>query len=170
VLTRTSPLIRPATSRDMRQVVDIAWTVWHETQAQLAPIDVVQHRSRDFFFRRAKTWDGTALALLDGSIVGFVAWKKNYVEFIFLLPDARCRRIGAALLAEAVSEIARSGHLDAALSCMFGNASARRFYERNGWRSLGLAQVEAEVAKQTVPVNVWQMEKRIVEQTHALSL
>jgi hypothetical protein len=42
-----------------------------------------------------------------------------------------------------------------------GNARARRFYERSGWRDAGPLAYEAEVTGGTIPVPCRRFEKRV---------
>lgn len=56
---------------------------------------------------------------------------------IHLDPDLHARGIGRTLMVEALAELRRRGFRRALLWVLTGNAHARRFYERGGWRPDG---------------------------------
>jgi ribosomal protein S18 acetylase RimI-like enzyme len=65
------------------------------------------------------------------------AKKAGHVTSIHVLPHLRSRGHGRALLNEAFAEFRRRGYTEATLWVLEGNASARRFYERLGFRTDG---------------------------------
>jgi ribosomal protein S18 acetylase RimI-like enzyme len=56
---------------------------------------------------------------------------------INLEPAAWGRGLGTTLLAAATDELRHAGYVEAVLWVLDGNRRARRFYEREGWRSDG---------------------------------
>lgn len=91
--------------------------------------------------------DGVRVARTpDGDVVGFVMFgpetgdyeqtlSRGVVHNLYVVPRARGRGIGSALLAEAEDALARSGVDVVALETMADNEDARRFYERHGYRT-----------------------------------
>jgi ribosomal protein S18 acetylase RimI-like enzyme len=88
---------------------------------------------------------GGVRVVRDGDIVGFVMFglehgsyeqtvTRGVVHNLFVVPGARGRGIGSALLATAESALADEGADVVALEAMAENEDARRFYERNGYR------------------------------------
>lgn len=67
-------------------------------------------------------------AFESGVLVGIVAFRKGWIDQLYVLPRAQGQGIGAALL-----EIVRSGEGDLSLWTFQRNAGARRFYERRGF-------------------------------------
>ena len=61
-------------------------------------------------------------------------------------PSHRGSGVAAALLAEALRQIAAAGHRQSWLAVIAGNARARRFYERSGWTDEGAFDYEARTA------------------------
>ena len=58
-------------------------------------------------------------------------------EQVFVGRTARGTGLASELLAEAERQIAAAGHDVAWLAVVTGNARARAFYEREGWRDAG---------------------------------
>jgi ribosomal protein S18 acetylase RimI-like enzyme len=79
----------------------------------------------------------TSVALAASAIVGFVTIKDDELAALHVDPDAWRRGIGSRLLAHARTQLASSGMTRAWLHVLAGNARARRFYERDGWRAVG---------------------------------
>jgi GNAT superfamily N-acetyltransferase len=87
--------------------------------------------------------DGTRPFLAEdegGAVIGVLTVGSDELYAIYVHPDHWGAGVGQALLDRAEVELAAT--CDAAtLTCMVGNARARRFYERNGWQ-LGETLVE----------------------------
>ena len=73
----------------------------------------------------------------DGALEGFVMVVDDEVEQVFVARSARGSGLADQLLAEAERRVAAAGHAEAWLAVVAGNARARRFYERQGWRDEG---------------------------------
>jgi GNAT superfamily N-acetyltransferase len=67
-------------------------------------------------------------AAVDGALVGVIAFRKGWVEQLYVLPEAQGRGVGTALLA-----IAKSAHARLSLWAFQSNSGARRFYEKQGF-------------------------------------
>ena len=86
----------------------------------------------------------------DGRIVGFsyVGPEEEHeagvgqLYAIHLDPAAQGRGFGRALMTDALATIERNGWRRAVLWVLDGNAHARRFYERGGWRPDGREREE----------------------------
>lgn len=64
------------------------------------------------------------------------------VRAIYLHPDAWDTGAGAALMTRALASLADGGYAEAMLWVLDGNARARRFYEKGGWRPDGTERTE----------------------------
>ena len=76
----------------------------------------------------------------DGEVIGVLTVGDDELHAIYVHPDHWGTGVGQALLDRADTELAKTCAA-ASLTCMAGNARARRFYERNGW-NLGETLVE----------------------------
>jgi GNAT superfamily N-acetyltransferase len=68
----------------------------------------------------------------DGEVVGVLTVGENELYAIYVHPDRWGTGVGLALLDSAHEALAQTCEV-AVLTCLVGNARARRFYERNGW-------------------------------------
>lgn len=73
------------------------------------------------------------LAEVDGEVVGVLGLGPDELHAIYVHPDWWGRGVGQALLDRAHELLAETCD-EAELTVLVGNARARRFYERNGWR------------------------------------
>jgi ribosomal-protein-alanine N-acetyltransferase len=78
----------------------------------------------------------------DGEVVGFLmAWRvADQLHVLNIAADPRCRRqgIGTALLRDAATRGLAEGLVEATLEVRRGNAAARAFYRRHGFRESGV--------------------------------
>ena len=73
------------------------------------------------------------LAEVDGAVVGVLGVGRDELHALYVHPDWWGRGVGQALLERAHTLLAETCD-EATLTVLVGNARARRFYERNGWR------------------------------------
>ena len=77
------------------------------------------------------------MAVVDGEVAGFVMVVGDEVEQVYVAAAHRGTGIAAALMHEAERQVAANGHAEAWLAVVPGNARARAFYEKAGWRDDG---------------------------------
>jgi ribosomal protein S18 acetylase RimI-like enzyme len=70
-------------------------------------------------------------ASMDGSLVGFIAFREDWIDQLYVLPEAQGRGLGAALL-----RVAQSSWPQLSLWTFQRNTAARHFYERHGFVSV----------------------------------
>lgn len=90
-------------------------------------------RLGDFLARVPALLEATTVASLDGRVVGFVMVEDDELHQLYVDPTARGAGVAGALLERGETIIA-GGYDRAWLAVVAGNARARRFYERQGWR------------------------------------
>ena len=134
----STPTLRPAHADDMGTVADIWHRSWHLGHAGHVPDGLTAARTLEGFHARtpARVAD-TTVAELDGRLVGFIMIEGDEVEQVFVDPDHHGAGVAAPLLAEAERQVAAAGYDEAWLAVVTGNARARRFYEKHGWRDGG---------------------------------
>jgi len=151
------PSLRPARAGDAPAVAAI-WAVgWRDGHLGNVPEELVAVRTPESFRSRAAARMAdpagrTVVAEVDGEIAGFVMVVADEVEQVYVDSGHRGTGLASALLDEAERLVAAGGHARAWLAVVPGNARARRFYERRGWRDDGGFEYAATAATGSVPV------------------
>jgi putative acetyltransferase len=144
-------VIRPATAEDMAAVAELWYVGWHDGHAGHVPEGLTAARTLEAFHERtpSRVADTTLAVAEDGELLGFIMVAGDEVEQVFVGRDARGTGLAAQLLAEAENQVAAGGHDVAWLAVVEGNARARAFYERQGWRDEGDLPYEVTAGGQT---------------------
>jgi ribosomal protein S18 acetylase RimI-like enzyme len=153
--------LRAATADDVESIAALWHAGWADGHQGHVPEALAQHRQLADFRRlvRARV-QHTHVATLDGRAVGFVTVIDDELEQIYVAGSARGRGVADALLRRAEEAIAAA--FDRAwLAVAPGNARARRFYARHGWRDGGGFDYQAEIAGGTMTVPCRRYEKRV---------
>jgi GNAT superfamily N-acetyltransferase len=155
------PSLRPARAGDAPAVAAI-WAVgWRDGHFGNVPEELVAVRTPESFRSRAAerladpasgTVGRTTVAEVDGEVVGFVMVVGDEVEQVYVAPGHRGTGLASLLLDEAERLVVAGGFSNAWLAVVPGNARARRFYERRGWRDDGGFSYAATAATGLVPV------------------
>jgi GNAT superfamily N-acetyltransferase len=132
------PDLRRATPEDAPRIAEIWRVGWRDGHHGFVPEELVAARTDESFDRRAAARIGdTTVAVVDGAVAGFVMVVDDEVEQVYVSRDHRGQGVADALIAEAEAEVRANGHATAWLAVVAGNARARAFYERAGWRDEG---------------------------------
>ena len=153
--------LRRADKSDVEAIAETWHRAWSDGHLGHVPDALLPHRTlRHFLERVPPRIPGTTVATLDGRVVGFVTIHDDELEQIFVAAEARGGGVASALLADGEARIARE-HPRAWLAVVAGNARARRFYERSGWRDAGALTYAAEIPGGTLPVPCRRYEKEL---------
>jgi ribosomal protein S18 acetylase RimI-like enzyme len=141
-------VVRFATMDDLPQIAQVARITWDATYNQT----ISSENRRDFLERSYKAEnlqdaiDATGhwfyVAEVDGQIVGFGHFLKRYhpvqaraeLVRLYVLPEYQNAQIGHTILETGFSDLARTGIEQCFVSVQSSNGSARRFYERHGFK------------------------------------
>jgi GNAT superfamily N-acetyltransferase len=155
------PELRPATASDADGIAGLWHRAWPDGHLGQVPEALVAHRQLEDFRRRVpERLFETTVALLDGALAGFVTVHRDEVEQVYVASEARGGGTAKALLAHAERLVARR-FARAWLAVVPGNARARRFYERNGWRDAGPFEYRARAGTGRVSVPCRRYEKHL---------
>lgn len=130
--------LRKASSDDADDVADIWHLGWQDGHLGFVPQELVEARTEDSFRTRASERVGdTTVAAVDGTVAGFFMVVDDEVEQVYVAALHRGTGVAAALMGEAERQVKANGHKKAWRAVVAGNARARAFYERTGWRDEG---------------------------------
>ena len=164
----TEPMIRAASESDVDDIARIWDEGWADGHAGHVPEELYRHRTPETYPPRVIERIGsTWLAERDGAALGFAVVIGDEVEQVYVDAAARGTGVAALLLEHAEHAIAGAGHERAWLAVVSGNARARAFYERAGWRDAGAVDYEAETASGFVLVPCRRYEKSLTARTDA---
>jgi GNAT superfamily N-acetyltransferase len=133
-----SATVRRARPEDAPAVAEIWASGWRDGHEGFVPDELVRVRTEESF--RARAADrvaDTTVADVDGEVAGFVMVVGDEVEQVYVSAGHRGTGVAGLLLAEAERQVRANGHARAWLAVVAGNARARAFYERAGWRDEG---------------------------------
>jgi len=139
-------VIRPAVTGDAAAVAEIWRSGWRDGHLEHVPDALTRVRTDESFEQRAaERIPDTTVALVDGEVAGFIMVVGDETEQVYVAAAHRGKGVADALLAEAERQVRQNGHDVAWLAVVAGNARARAFYERMGWRDEGGFDYEAAV-------------------------
>lgn len=157
----TRPVLRPAMVGDTEAIAELWHQGWRDGHLGHVPPELLAHRDLADFHRRVPgRLAQTTVALVNGRPAGFVTVHDDEVEQVYVAASARGSGTADALLRHAERVIAERFET-AWLAVVSGNARARRFYERNGWRDTGAFDYQAEIDFGTFPVPCRRYEKQV---------
>jgi ribosomal protein S18 acetylase RimI-like enzyme len=151
IVPQNKLIVRSVTQPDLQQVADIARITWDVTYNE-----TIAAENRREFLEQSYTVENLANAIdapghwfyvveLDSEIVGFGHFLKRYhptqaraeLVRLYVLPQYQNLLIGKTILNTGFDAMARAGIQQCFVSVQSSNASARRFYERNGFSFRG---------------------------------
>lgn len=149
----SGPVVRAATVADAHAIATIRLAAWRATYAGIVPAALLDRmdlaRNEAWIAGRVADPGGQATLVVEeerGRVAGYAltapardddAAGLGELEAIYLDPEARGRGLGRPLLDAALAELRRSGFSTVVLWVLTANGSARRFYERAGFRPDG---------------------------------
>lgn len=146
--------IRPASPVDTARIAEVWEAAWRDGHVGHIPDELLVHRrSESFISRSAAMIDRTRVAVVAGTIVGFVTLKVDEIEQLMVDAAARGTGVAPALLSDGARRLLAAGHEQPWLAVVTGNARARHFYEREGWRDAGHLDYQAPVEGGAVTVS-----------------
>jgi GNAT superfamily N-acetyltransferase len=154
-------MLRAATPSDVDAIAQVWHTGWGDGHRGNVPRALYEHRGvGDFRERVAPRLLTTTVATVASAVVGFVVVVDDEIEQLYVAQGARGTGVAAGLLEHGEWSIA-GRHTLAWLAVVAGNARARRFYERRGWRDAGPIDYLAETASGPLVVPSRRYEKRV---------
>lgn len=130
-------VLRPAQPTDVDAIAGIWLPGWREAHEGRVPEALLEHRTPETLAARIPSMiDGATVAVVDGTVAGFVVVRGDEVEQMYVGERFRGTGAAGALLTHAETLIAR-GFDRGWLAVVAGNERAIGFYERQGWNDRG---------------------------------
>ena len=149
---------------DLQAITRVWEEGWHDAHTGHVPEGLLPYRQREHFAALARERVTSAwVAEADGLIAGFIVEKRDEVEQLYVDRGYRGTGIAARLLESGAQRIAQGGHTRAWLAVVAGNARARAFYARCGWRDTGPMSYEAQTVDGPFPVPTHRYERDLTD-------
>lgn len=149
---------RPALPEEHGAIAALWHRGWHDGHAGHVPESLTRLRTPSDFDRRVAGLPGLRVIGAAGAPVGLCSIDGAELHQLYVAAEARGTGAAAALLADAEARLS-AHHESAHLHCALGNARARRFYERMGWRFARLETAMLRSAEGPYPLDVARYEK-----------
>ncbi len=158
------PTLRPMELGDVEMVAELWHQAYWQGHAGLVPEKLAKYRDRAVFsWRAAQAVEHAVVAETADGIVGFVSWKADELDQIFITSEARGTGLADRMMAVDEAKIAEVGFKQAYLECVAGNDRAYRFYEKSGWRDMRAENYPADTPDGPVEVLCHRFVKRVAE-------
>jgi GNAT superfamily N-acetyltransferase len=155
-----SLVFRDARPEDIEPIADLWDAGWHQGHAATAPAALTRLRTRASFAERAEAHrDGCFVTERDGALAGFTMLEADEIYQFYVAAAAQGSDVARAQMTEAERRLTRSGIATAWLACGLGNARAARFYEKCGWRNVGIRRQDLETSEGPFALDVIRFEK-----------
>ena len=130
--------LRRGGPEDATAMAEIWESGWRDGHVGLVPEELAEVRTEQSFRDRATERVGEAtVAVVEGAVAGFVIVADDEVEQVYVSAAHRGTGVAHALLEGAELQVRANGYESGWLAVVAGNARARAFYEREGWRDDG---------------------------------
>ena len=147
----------------MPEIARIWHVGWGDGHIGHVPTELVQYRNPEqFVTRSADRIDNLWVAESNSQVVGFFVLKNDEVEQLYVDRPARGTGVAEILLRAAEAEILNAGYRQAWLAVVPGNARARTFYTRLGWRDMGPRPYLAETEAGPLEIPVHRYERDLI--------
>jgi ribosomal protein S18 acetylase RimI-like enzyme len=154
--------VRSAEAAEIDILARIWYDGWQDAHADILPEELARIRTLESFRERLRAaLPEVRVAGPPGEPVGFCLINDDELYQLYVSAQARGSGVAAALVADAEARLAARGVEIAWLACAIGNERAARFYEKCGWRRVGIAINPLETPSGTLPLEVWRYEKAV---------
>lgn len=158
----TAMALRDATVDDLDRLARLWYDAWQDAHAAILPPALARLRTLDNFRERLTLRIAEVrVAEVAGEILGFCLLKDDELYQLFVTAAARGTGVAATLVADAEARLASAGVATAWLACAIGNDRAARFYEKCGWRRVGVVALPVETTEGDFQLDIWRYEKRL---------
>lgn len=154
--------IRQANEAETEALAQLWYDGWQDAHAHLLPAELRRLRTLESFAQRLRAAiDQVRVSGPIGRPSGFSIVRNDELYQLYVAAQQRGAGLAAALLADAEAVLTANGIETAWLACAMGNDRAARFYEKQGWRRIGVVTSAVETSNGPFSLDVWRYEKRL---------
>jgi GNAT superfamily N-acetyltransferase len=154
--------VRDAEESEISRLAQIWYDGWQDAHAAILPAELRRLRTLESFTARlTENLGDVRVKGPVGAPLGFCATKGDELYQLYVSAESRGTGIAAALVADAAEKFRTKRVGTAWLACAIGNERAARFYEKCGWRRVGIMTSQLPTEEGLFPLDVWRYEKVI---------
>jgi ribosomal protein S18 acetylase RimI-like enzyme len=154
--------VRPAAEGEVEYLARLWYDGWQDAHDAIVPPELTRVRTLESF--RHRLAEGLSTVRVVGPVGapdGFCMVKDDELYQLYVAARARGAGAAAALMQDAESRLSDQGIETAWLACAIGNERAARFYEKRGWRRIGVMINQLETLEGPFQLAVWRYEKTV---------
>ena len=152
--------VRPAEPSDLDALATLWHDVWQVSHAALLPEELRKFRTLESFRDRIEhLLKDTRVIGPVGAPIGFCTIRGDELYQMYVSSAAQGTGAAALLMADGEARLKTNGVATTWLSCAIGNERAMRFYEKLGWRRVGVMSNPADTSAGPFPLETWRYEK-----------
>jgi GNAT superfamily N-acetyltransferase len=156
-------VVRDADASEIDALARVWYDAYRDAHDGLLPPALFRVRTLESF--RQRIADGLSDFRVTGPVgapLGLCVLKADELYQLFVAAEGRGAGVAAALIDDAEARLAARGVSVAWLACAIGNHRAARFYEKRGWRRVGVVTSRLTTPEGDFAVDVWRYEKMLM--------
>jgi GNAT superfamily N-acetyltransferase len=155
-------VVRDADASEIDALARVWYDAYRDAHEGLLPPELFRVRTLASFRQRiADALGDFRVAGPVGAPVGLCVLKDDELYQLFVAAVARGTGVAAALIDDAEARLAARGVGTGWLACAIGNERAAHFYEKRGWRRVGVVPSHLTTPDGDFTVDVWRYEKTL---------
>jgi GNAT superfamily N-acetyltransferase len=155
-------IVRDADEAEIGRLARIWYDGWQDAHATILPAELRRLRTLESFtVRLVENLGDVRVGGPIGAPLGFCVTKGDELYQLYVSAESRGTGVAAALVADAEEKFRTKRVGTAWLACAIGNERAARFYDKCGWRRVGIMTSQLPTQEGVFPLDVWRYEKAV---------
>lgn len=152
-------IIRDAVKSELAALAQLWLEGWRDAHADIVPEELARLRTlKSFHDRLQAALADVRVAGAVGAPIGFTIVKGDELYQLYVAARARGTGVATTLIEDALARLRARGVRTAWLACAIRNERAARFYERSGWRRVGVMTSQLPTLGGIFALDVWRYE------------
>ena len=155
-------VVRDADASEIDALAHVWYDAYRDAHEALLPHALFRARTLTRFRQRIADALGDFRVVGPvGAPLGLCVLQHDELYQLFVAAEGRGTGVAAALIDDGEARLAARGVRTAWLACAIGNDRAARFYEKRGWRRVGVVPSHLTTPTGDFSVDVWRYEKTL---------